>query len=367
MGERGPTRREIKPLTSLRGIAAMAVVAQHFSATAQSLTPTTIPSLVPHGYMAVDFFFVLSGFIMCYTYLESFKSPSWRNYGDFLSKRIARILPLHTFALVAMLLLAQLSLTMVGHNVFFGFVPTAGDLLGNLAMLQGLGVGRNVNAPSWSVSCEFAVYFFFPLLVIAMFRAGRLGRLVTVSIALLLLAYVASLHPRLGLGSDDPLHAMIRCAAEFILGMAAYRLFAAPRFARLLASEWVLAALYASGLALLALRLDLPLALLFPLLVAATARNTGRIAVLLSRPLPYFLGVISYSIYLIHAPFRPIELGLVQLLHPEPIGPVAALMLAAAGSISVIPFAWLTYTWVERPARTAIRRLARPRVVGIGQ
>jgi peptidoglycan/LPS O-acetylase OafA/YrhL len=77
LGERGPIRREIKPLTSLRGIAAMAVVAQHFSATAQSLTQTTIPSLVPHGYMAVDLFFVLSGFIMCYTYLESFVAPSW--------------------------------------------------------------------------------------------------------------------------------------------------------------------------------------------------------------------------------------------------------------------------------------------------
>ena len=61
------TMKEINALTSLRGIAALAVVLQHFSATAQKHCDVTIPSLAPHGYMAVDFFFVLSGFIMSYT------------------------------------------------------------------------------------------------------------------------------------------------------------------------------------------------------------------------------------------------------------------------------------------------------------
>ena len=62
---------EIRALTSLRGIAAMAVVMQHFSATAQRHSLTTIPSLIPHGYIAVELFFVLSGFIMAYTYLPA--------------------------------------------------------------------------------------------------------------------------------------------------------------------------------------------------------------------------------------------------------------------------------------------------------
>jgi peptidoglycan/LPS O-acetylase OafA/YrhL len=58
---------EIKPLTSLRGLAALAVVLQHFAATFQRHSFAVFPSPVPHGYMAVDFFFALSGFIMCYT------------------------------------------------------------------------------------------------------------------------------------------------------------------------------------------------------------------------------------------------------------------------------------------------------------
>ncbi|HYZ61677.1 MAG TPA: acyltransferase family protein, partial [Acetobacteraceae bacterium] len=76
--------RELKSLTALRGVAAMAVVLQHFSATAQEYCRVTIPSLVPHGYVAVDFFFVLSGFIMAYTYLDSFRQRGMAAYGPFL-------------------------------------------------------------------------------------------------------------------------------------------------------------------------------------------------------------------------------------------------------------------------------------------
>ena len=100
---------EIKPLTSLRGIAALAVVLQHFSATAQPLTPHWIPSLVPHGYMAVHFFFYLSGFIMCLTYLGAFQAEGIRAFPSFLLKRVARIVPLNVFALTLLMLLGVAS------------------------------------------------------------------------------------------------------------------------------------------------------------------------------------------------------------------------------------------------------------------
>lgn len=350
-------RGEIKPLTSLRGLAAMAVVAQHFSATAQTLTPVKIPSLVPHGYMAVDFFFVLSGFIMCYTYIETLYQPTWRSYGEFLQKRVARIFPLHAFAFVMILLLAQLSMMILGQDILIGFRPALGDVAGNALMVQGLGLGRNLNGPSWSVSCEFVVYFFFPILIAVMFRASTTGRALAIVAALVALGYVAAQSPRLDLGADDPLHGMMRCAAEFTLGMGAYHLSRMPRFRDLWANFCLLPALYIGSLVLLVLRIDLLLALLFPILIAATALDRGRLAALLSWRVPHFLGVISYSIYLIHGPFRPIEAALVRALHPDPVGPGIALMLAAIGSLSVIPAAWLTYAWVERPARSGIRRL----------
>lgn len=359
-------RGEIKPLTSLRGIAAMAVVMQHFSATAQVLCRTTIPSLVPHGYVAVDFFFVLSGFIMCYTYLDSFRPVSWAALRSFLVKRVARLMPLHSFAVCAVLLLSLLSIAASGHNIFVDFTPQPFDIAGNLLMLQGLGIGRNLNGPSWSVSAEFAAYFLFPLFVLGMFEWGRVVRGVMLAVALSMVFYIASLHPRLGLGSEDPAHAVFRCFGEFILGMAAYRLYLTPRIADRLADDRVCAALLLGAVVSLVLRLDLPAALLFPFIVAGVAGNTGTVARLLAHPVPYFLGVVSYSIYLIHGLFRPLELALVQSLHPTPIGPVSSLALALAGSLSVVPFAWLTFTYVERPARGVIRHIGRRAAVKVG-
>ena len=99
---------EIKSLTSLRGIAAMAVVMQHFSATAQTHAAVTIPSLVPHGYMAVDLFFVLSGFIMTYTYGADFETHGMRAFAGFMGKRVARIVPLNILAVAGAPTIAEL-------------------------------------------------------------------------------------------------------------------------------------------------------------------------------------------------------------------------------------------------------------------
>ncbi len=105
-------------------------------------------------------------------------------------------------------------------------------------------------------------------------------------------------------------------------------------------------------------RIDLFVALLFPFLVVATALNRGRIARALSGGVPYFIGLISFSIYLVHSPFRPLALRLFSGIHPEPVTAVTALALALAGSLMVIPFAWLTYVAIERPGRRIVRRWA---------
>ena len=105
------------------------------------------------------------------------------------------------------------------------------------------------------------------------------------------------------------------------------------------------------------LRLDLPTALLFPALIVALAANRGAVARLMSTRALHGLGVISFSLYLTHQLFRPIDLALLQAWHPAPLGEAAALLFALAGSGAVVPFAWLTYVLVERPSRTLIRSL----------
>jgi len=352
----GEGRRELRSLTSLRGLAAMAVVLQHFSATAQQHSRVTIPSLAPHGYVAVDFFFVLSGFIMSYTYLASFERRGMGAYGSFLAKRVARIVPLNLAVLALIGLLGAASVLLTGANVFFATGRPVFDFAANALMLQGLGIGTNLNGPSWSISTEFAAYLLFPLFVGLVF--GRRALLwACVALCVGALTWLAAQQPRLALTGEGPPASLIRCFTEFTLGMAAYRLSRHPAASRLLFTDAATIGLSVAAAASLVMRCDLPAVLLFPLLVVAYAGNSGVAARLVeSRPI-YFLGVVSFSLYLLHNPFRPMELGLLRALAPEPVGPVVALAFAAIGACSVIPFAWLAYVAIERPGRTLVREL----------
>jgi peptidoglycan/LPS O-acetylase OafA/YrhL len=176
-------RAELRVLTSLRGVAALAVVAMHFSATAQTLASASIPSLVRRGHMAVDFVFVLSGFIMSYTYAASFVSGRRGAYVDFLACRVARILPLYMFVIVLVTAAAAVNCFLTGANIFFynqAFFP---DFLGNLLLLPGLGLGANFNGPSWSISTEMVAYLLFPVLAGGVFSRSRTSRAITGSAA----------------------------------------------------------------------------------------------------------------------------------------------------------------------------------------
>ena len=169
MGSTALPRGELRSLTSLRGLAAMAVVLQHFSATAQEYCRVTIPSLIPHGYVAVDLFFVLSGFIMSYTYYADFREQGIRAFGPFLVKRVARIVPLNMVILLLILVAGAICTRLLGRNVIFSSNNLLFDFATNLFMLQGAGIGTNLNGPSWSISVEFMAYFLFPVFLVLIY------------------------------------------------------------------------------------------------------------------------------------------------------------------------------------------------------
>ena len=359
-----PGQQEIKALTALRGIAALAVVLQHYSASAQLLTDQWIPSLAPHGYMAVDFFFVLSGFIMAYTYRDGFSARGWRAYPDFLGRRVARIWPLQVVVVLLIVLADQLGVAVAGVMAVTDRAYGGFDVVANILMLQGFGIGLNLNGPSGTISVEIGAYFLFPIMLgIAWNRrswVANAGFLLSAA----LICGEALQEPRLGLGSREVGNLAVRCFTEFTLGLGACRLYRIPRLAWL-GTDGFAAAMAAACMASLVLRLDLPAALMFPLLVVAFARNRGWPAALLSRPWPRFLGVVSYSLYLIHSPLRFMAFGWFRHVHPDPIGPLAALALAAVGSVSMIPVAWLAYRWIERPGRDLMRRILQPAPVRV--
>jgi peptidoglycan/LPS O-acetylase OafA/YrhL len=358
-----PTQaKEIKGLTSLRGIAAIYVVLLHFSASAQACAGKSIPNLAPDGILAVDLFFVLSGFIMAYTYLEDFRTGGTAAYVRFLGRRAARILPLNGVVVLALAILG------VFADRVFGFIPfpdvhmeTLGrDLPSNLLLLQGLGIGHTMNGPSWSVSDEFVAYLLFPGLLYLAFHRYLAVSIGAVALGVGILGYMAVQQPHLGMypSHDGVPWNLTRCLVEFTWGLVTYRGYRHWQRSRWIGSD---AALLAVGGAIVLIVLtrsgQLLSVLLFPALILTIANNRGRLRSLLASPVLYQLGIISFSVYLIHSPIREFERHVVTLLHPAPLTVTQALVFIVVGTLSILGPAWLTYVTVERPGRRWLRQL----------
>ncbi len=310
--------------------------------------------------MAVDFFFTLSGFIMAYTYQEDFRTKGLLVYFPFLLKRIARISPLGWTVTVVILVFGAIA-GMEGRSDLFinENAMNSGiglDILVNMLQVQGFFPLFNLNPPSWSISFEFGAYLLFPAFVYLIFNSRPL-LVGVVACGLLALIAIAYQEPRFGLLGRSTGEAFVRSLIEFALGMAVYRLFRNQAFARFIgtdASTWTLSGLC---LALFAVRVDLLLDLVFPILVLSWARNTGTARRCLSARIPYFLGMISFSIYLVHNMLRAPELALVKHFTDGPLSVSEALAFVVVGSLTVVPVAALSYYLIERPGRDAVNGL----------
>jgi len=170
---------QLPSLTSLRGVAALWVVLFHYSVVYfPSLNSSGYSSLVGKGYLAVDMFFMLSGFVMTHVYHQAFLQSIGDNYRGFLVARIARLYPLHVLVLTLFVVVA---LTARGVDCavtgVFNGIPLTGPrsftaFIANLFMLQGLNAGQlSWNYPAWSISVEFIAYLLFPFALPSIWRA----------------------------------------------------------------------------------------------------------------------------------------------------------------------------------------------------
>ena len=147
--------RYVPALTGIRALAALLVLGLH----AEVHVPVGLHSLLPfvaRGYLGVDFFFVLSGFIISHVYLSSLARPNRQALSIFLWHRLIRIYPVHVAVLAAMV-----SLVWVARGA--GILLTnpqegqAASVFWNLMLMQAWGVADHPgwNIPSWSVSAEW--------------------------------------------------------------------------------------------------------------------------------------------------------------------------------------------------------------------
>lgn len=300
------------------------------------------------GYLAVDFFFVLSGFIL---YLNYF-ATAVPNPGTFISHRIARLYPMHLFSLLlfAMILWLTAGFPHYQDGTAFTFIQ-------QMVLLQNLGIdhgGLTWNYPNWSVAVELWMNLIFLFFFARQGSAGRFFFLGMLGIVLII-----SKSRNLNVTTQDYfgfLNAgLIRGLSGFFLGIAAfrlYRLLQQPHLSARLAFGLQLGTIL-MALAVICLRngttspTDFFAPFIFLAMVSTFALEQGWLALLAAR-LSY-LGRISYSVYLN-------QLGVLTLVHHTLKPAQSSGLLALALYLGIlIAFSSLTYYLVEVPARRGLR------------
>jgi peptidoglycan/LPS O-acetylase OafA/YrhL len=374
---------QLASLTPLRGIAALWVVIFHFCWYFPAVHPERYTGAVYKGYLAVDMFFVLSGFVITHVYKEGFaRRVTGRRYRDFLKARVARIYPLHITVLLLFVATATAERA-ASYALRGSFEPipllgerSLGGFLANLVMLQGLWARElSWNDPSWSISLEFLAYLLFPLLFPGLWRAGPAAKAGLGGLLVVALGWLAY---RTGgyFNQWNGAYAILRCLPEFLAGMLLYSAYRSGLFASGLATDAALAAVVVLLAALLHLGAsDLAIIPLFPLLILAAVRNAGRFSPLLNSPPLVWLGDISYSLYLLHwfVLFVTTEIarrlpGLDFAKLPRaPSLALIALLIAVSLALATLSFRFIEVTgrhWLRR--RLDVGRPAAAAIAGSG-
>jgi peptidoglycan/LPS O-acetylase OafA/YrhL len=390
-------RPALGALTGARFLAALWVVVYHYffefqspARTATEVIPGTSimnPFLLVlwQGHLAVDFFFLLSGFILAYTYLTADTSVRGGSRAFWVA-RVARIYPVYLLGL-----LLGLGQYLASEHSLFGIGTST---VANLLLLQAwFPPTLGWNQPSWSLSVEAFFYLLFPFLLPLMARLDRRGLWRASAGAWAAFAVIIFVLYVLGLrfGTQwwwwgpfvryNPFVSL----PEFVVGMALGLLFVRSKRASATSStlsllRWsdrrldrAIALVAALFLALLLLasavgyttgELDsmavyaLPF---FAALIGLLAFGRGVVARALAHPRMLWLGEISYGVYIVHWPvWWLLSLLAVSALHLPASNPLLFVAYLAA----VLLVAGASFVYLERPARRFIRaRWAPPKVI----
>lgn len=347
----------IRPLTSLRFFAAMWVVLFHYWA---KLTPAAEPALVAKGYLGVELFFVLSGFILCHVYLDQVGDGRFK-YGGFLWARLARVYPLHLATLIGVGAMA-LGAGVLGFAIDPAILSWR-SLPANLLLLQAWGLAPEAgwNHPSWSISAEWFAYLSFPVFAWAALRLKSKPWIAMALAAAILSVLYAAFEALAGFSLTQATIAWgaLRIVPCFALGCAAHLLWRArPLKSVPAASAAILATLMGIIGLIFAGGSDAPVVILFGVLIVALASLSSAGSKILGSPVLVYLGEVSYAVYMVCIPWTLLFVnGATKLLHLP--GEQLPLPLWLVFFASVVPVAALAHHVVERPARDAMRRWAK--------
>jgi peptidoglycan/LPS O-acetylase OafA/YrhL len=367
---------EIKALSGLRIVAAMWVVLFHFRPLLWDAFPAFSSALKPVlncGAQGVDLFFILSGFVLTWNYLDKM-GPTWsaRAAVRFLWLRLARVWPVYLVTL-------HLAAAWIIFTLNVGHVPSpdvaklnAIDYVRQLFLVslwfQPFFDGTSWDGPAWSISAEWLAYLLFGVLVLVIFRIARVTR----ARSLLWLAFAATLPPLVLLLASGHFYTPWSWLPRIIMQFTAGALACAAVRKLHLSNRSRLAAGYLSVLLVAAIVGALyvfdahpvptiydaggMVDVLFMPLVVTLAIGAGSLPWLLSlRPMVY-LGQVSFSLYMVHELVHQAWLWVVAQFELVPTPAMAKLIVVGLIGLA-LGASILLFHFVEEPARRWMRRM----------
>ncbi len=348
-------RADLPALTGIRGLAAWFVVLYHIRIGAMPYVPAEVSFVLSKGYLAVDLFFMLSGFVLWLNYSDRLRRDGFGAVPKYLARRVARVWPLHLFILALTMIYAS-AVAAAGelNTVHYPWEELPLHVL--LVHNWGFTGGLTWNDPSWSISGEAAAYLLFPLIVLGVDwkRLSPAWAVAALLLLAVLLSAVMGWNGAFILDRDIPRFGLLRAVTEFSMGTIVCALW--QRWCSRPALAFGLAGALAVGALILAFVTAAPETLVVPLFLAGlllalalTADRPGN--PLAARPIHY-LGEISYSTYLVHF-LLYILFKIAFVEDPANVSPPLIgffLLLTFLASVAL-------YHGVERPAQRALNRL----------
>lgn len=367
-------------MAGARAFPPLVIVMFHFSEGHHYSGFKPLDMLAARGYLWVEFFFVLSGFILTHVYWPRLKDLFRRDgYVSFLRARLIRLYPLHLFMLLVILVLVVGLRALAAHGGYLSIfdakyhqdVSVQGFWL-SVFLIHAWNTMNSLtwNGVSWFVSVEFALCLVFPALL--WLAEGGLWRgfaLIAAGLCGLVALLLTSQH-----GLDITYHnGVLRGLSDFAIGVGMAVLFRAVK-ARDRQPDWVHSVLQLTLLVLLGwvvmntgwshTRMDIFTVLPLMMLVFALAFDRGLVAGALKTRLPQFLGEWSYAVYLGQTTWLLAIRFFEQRLYPAPdtivLGrPFSSLIWWLEPlCLVIVCVLWggLLANFVEHPAAAALRR-----------
>lgn len=353
------TKPHYNILDGLRGVAALTVVCYHLF---EAFATSHIDQRINHGYLAVDFFFLLSGFVMGYAYDDRWNTMSVR---DFIRRRLIR---LHPMVVMGALIGAAMFYTQ-GCSVWDVTKISVGMLLLSTLLnalmipvttgfeIRGVGEMYPLNGPSWSLMFEYIGNLLYALFI-RRFSTRLLAALVVLAgcglTAFSVWGPLGDIGAGFAMTGADMTGGSLRLLFSFSAGLLLSRVF---KPVKVKGAFWIGAVAIVTVAAIPRIGGSEHLwmngvydafcaVVLFPLLVYVGA--SGRTTDMITTRICKFLGDISYPLYMVHYPFIYLYYAWVKnenLTFGESFPGAAALVVVS------VALAWLCLKFYDEPVR----------------